>query len=76
MDFEKAPDNVTRNKQLRNIGLKYKKRDLIFNLCKNQVALIRVEDWERGTNREVSQVGTPAHIHIHTDKVTKNKTNE
>ena len=50
VDLEKSFDNVNWNKMfeiLRTIGLRFRDRGIIYNLYKDQVAIIRVEDQER-----------------------------
>lgn len=50
VDLEKAFDNVDWNKLfkiLKITGIKYKERRIIFNLYKNQTAVIRIEGYER-----------------------------
>ena len=50
VDLEKAFDNVDWNKLfmiLKMTGIKYKERRIIFNLYKNQTAVIRIDGYER-----------------------------
>ena len=50
VDLEKAFDNVDWNtlfKILKVAGVKYRERKVIYNLYKNQIAVVRVEGQER-----------------------------
>ena len=50
MDLEKAFDNVDWNKMfeiLKKYGINYRERRIIFNLYKEQAAVIRVEGLEK-----------------------------
>ena len=50
VDLEKAFDNVDWNKlfqALKQAGVKYRERKAIYNLYKNQTAVVRVEGHER-----------------------------